>query len=1016
MSGFITKVDFSNNRQVKQYTRTETQLSGATDFGVTFSALTSGADLTTSAITSETLGVYSTFSGNSGTTVFTFGDSDMALAISELTVITSGNSGNTQYVLATTATSTTTIDGNTVNLTYSGVVYDLSVTAMTSTGAGTWSGETTTDSLIKFTAGTLDFTGRTIWADVNGITRTQKLIVTNNPQIGYVLTCSDSEGMASWASVSGGTSATTLWSAGSGSDSIVAEYSDCTATGAYCVTFGNLNLASNDASHAQGYQTTSSGKYAHSEGEQTIASGDYSHAEGSNTSALRAGGHAEGVSCVVTGTAAHAEGYFTSAYGDYSHAEGFYSTALGDNSHAEGGWLNEGTYYRTTSVGDGSHAEGIGTTANTSGSHAEGFQTIASGNNSHAEGSGTIASGTHSHTEGSSTTAAGVASHAEGINTTASGNISHVSGYENIAASYGEFVVGRYNYTGSSASTSTWVDTDQLFVVGNGTGVTSQNNALTVYKNGNAILDGDFSATTFYGGGSGLTGITDTVLETIYLTYSGTSGTTSGTKGCTLTAPGEWTVTHFGASYYLDDSGGDLIITIPDSDASNEGKTLIVSKPRLVESNNNITIKTVSGQKIAQNTEFKIYAANERYELCALNFGGGGAPERKYRLTLGTDNEPNILKVSQYGALYNTIEDAVDFANSYLDYGTIMINPGIYTITEPLVINTNVTLMGYNVENTILTMDPSISGESMFIFTKNSGLEHLTLSGQSDGNAIELSGASICNFNHLKIVYWDKGYCMTEPCSIRLFDNRVNFCTTAGICNLGAGNIRISESTIKSNGYGINLFSGSTAKFVVQNTVFDSNTVGVAWNTTGITYNYAIFMNNVFDNNTTTITGFTWDILADADVRMEQNAGLPDYSPAGYLSQTGGTTLLTSQNVYYKLTGGTNQPDAIEYKFSVEDNKMTYLSKVPRVMDFLITADLQLNANNQNVRIAIIKNGTDVVSSTLVRFVSAGVGYNVALSAIHEAAQNDYFEIHARNETSGNDTISINLLNFSIKY
>ncbi len=68
---FRTKLDYSDNRQIKQRERSETTLSGTTIFGMPFSGLTSGPDLATTAQTSQYFGVTSTYSGNSATTIFT---------------------------------------------------------------------------------------------------------------------------------------------------------------------------------------------------------------------------------------------------------------------------------------------------------------------------------------------------------------------------------------------------------------------------------------------------------------------------------------------------------------------------------------------------------------------------------------------------------------------------------------------------------------------------------------------------------------------------------------------------------------------------------------------------------------------------------------------------------------------------------------------------------------------------------------------------------------------------------
>jgi len=80
---FRTKLDFST-RQVKQQPETFSVLSGGTAFGVTFSSLTTGPDLTTTAVTSTVSGVLSTFSGNTGVTVFTWYNTKMNIANSRI--------------------------------------------------------------------------------------------------------------------------------------------------------------------------------------------------------------------------------------------------------------------------------------------------------------------------------------------------------------------------------------------------------------------------------------------------------------------------------------------------------------------------------------------------------------------------------------------------------------------------------------------------------------------------------------------------------------------------------------------------------------------------------------------------------------------------------------------------------------------------------------------------------------------------------------------------------------------
>lgn len=423
---FRTKLDYSDNRQLTQRERTSTTLSGTTVFGVPFSALTSGPDLSYTAQTSQFFNVVSTYSGNSATTIFTWGIPNVSIVDPYISALTPSNSGVSQNIDAQFApSSSTTIDGNLVNLTYSGVsAQNLYPITMVEVSPGNYSGSVFTDFFV-FTAETLDFTGRTIWIDNTEILRTKKLIVSNNPQPGYVLTCVDSEGMVEFQPASGSSSVTTYWSASTGTNAIVTKFSDSIASGTLSIAEGSGTTASAIASHAEGYGTTASGQYTHSEGFRTIANAAASHAEGYLTTSIGRISHAEGLSTTTSGFASHAEGEGSRAIGNSSHAEGSYTIASGNSSHSEG--------QITTAIGQFSHAEGRQTTAVSDYSHTEGFLTITNGLYSHAEGFLTIASGTTSHSEGLKSVAIGEASHSEGTSTTAIGDYSHAEGQSTIA-------------------------------------------------------------------------------------------------------------------------------------------------------------------------------------------------------------------------------------------------------------------------------------------------------------------------------------------------------------------------------------------------------------------------------------------------------------------------------------------------------------------------------------------------------------------------------------------------------
>jgi hypothetical protein len=487
--GFRTKLDYSDNRQIKQYEKSHTYLSGGTSFGMVFSALTVGPDLTTKTFVSSASTVISTFSGNNTTTNYTWYDARMNSGILQLSAITPSTSAITQNVFnGYSATSSTIIDGNLVNLTYSLTDYDLTPIALYSLGGGNYSGSVQSESVFFSSAGTLDYTGRTIWVDVSGTTRTKELIIENNAVSGATWTCVNSEGKGSWVTASAATYG--IWVAGTGLNSArlngggnvasgdysVAEGTGTTASGKYSHAEGYKSLAFGDGSHAEGGYVpgllsggTAFGYASHAEGIATLASGNASHVEGGGSTATGYASHAEGSATIASGNYSHAEGSGTKASGSTSHAEGFKTIASGEGSHAEGGYVSanltggtasgagshaEGLY--TLASGIGGHSEGFGSEARGGASHAEGNETLASGSNSHAEGTSTIASGDSSHAEGHVTTAIGFASHAGGSGSTASGSTSFVHGANSNAGATNTIVFGA-NITGTTADT-TYVD------------------------------------------------------------------------------------------------------------------------------------------------------------------------------------------------------------------------------------------------------------------------------------------------------------------------------------------------------------------------------------------------------------------------------------------------------------------------------------------------------------------------------------------------------------------------------
>jgi len=137
----------------------------------------------------------------------------------------------------------------------------------------------------------------------------------------------------------------------------------------------------------------------------------------------------------------------------------------------------------TTASGFNSTAMGNFTTASEDYSMAMGWCTTASGGISTAMGNFTMASGASSTAMGVHSTASGNYSTAMGWYATASGDYSTAMGVLSKAESQSSTAVEQYNVGGGTDGS--WVSTDPLFEIGNGSSDLSRANALTILKNGN---------------------------------------------------------------------------------------------------------------------------------------------------------------------------------------------------------------------------------------------------------------------------------------------------------------------------------------------------------------------------------------------------------------------------------------------------------------------------------------------------------------------------------------------------
>lgn len=195
MKTFLTRVDLSDDRQIKQNENTSTTFSGSlntqqyTILGQNYSDLKKGVDLKTSGITSfDTSYFYFTFTGTTGSTTF-FGVPTIYSTISSNPpIITNLNYYGTDFISTYfDSIQTVTVDGNSFNILFSGAEINYNVYSFADIGPSsgtTFSGICFTNYISVLSAKTYDWyylkSGSTTWLQVLGRVDAQKFSVGSN--------------------------------------------------------------------------------------------------------------------------------------------------------------------------------------------------------------------------------------------------------------------------------------------------------------------------------------------------------------------------------------------------------------------------------------------------------------------------------------------------------------------------------------------------------------------------------------------------------------------------------------------------------------------------------------------------------------------------------------------------------------------------------------------------------------------------------------------------------------------
>lgn len=460
-------------------------------------------------------------------------------------------------------------------------------------------------------------------------------------------------------------------------------------------------------------------------------------------------------------------------------------------------------------------------------------------------------------------------------------------------------------------------------------------------------------------------------------------------------------------------ASGDIDLTLPAITAADNGLSIFIKN--IGTYMDHVVVKPQTGKTIDGHSEIH-FTRNISNTFIAKN--GDWVLQNQY-------NHYKFV-VSNTGS-FQTIAQAVEFMGAHMhEPSVIELSTGIHTVSANININLPypLTIMAPSYGMTEIDIADGITG-----FTLNSTcfFKYIDFVGQGTnptGTGINIAATNANDFFEIKDSYFsnfDKGISITGNGDLWLFETDFENCDVAGLDITAGSNLtrfRTSECDYLNCTKGVNLASSGAESVVsITNTNFYNSVgqVGISYTGGNFLFSSIIISNNSFNNVGSFTSGFDFTLSRDANIFLENNAGVASEKPhAGVTVDSNASATTVTTNVFTKAVFSTTSSNA-HSKFAISGNKLTYMPKGTTDLVMNISGNLQGVNNNMVISVAIVKNGvnTTLFGETKVRAQTASQPYNFSsVVLIPLVTTNDFFEIYV---TSNGGNVTITDLNWFVQ-